>query len=1078
MRTAIAVIGIVIASAIVACGSALAMRQQISPSAAPPAPTGLPQANEPFILYSGGDTTWIEVQDNSSYCPGDPNLHHGGEATGGPGPLETWCFEGGPLDSCGTNPPWDTNCFRHVDVRSLPSQMNINYWHVDTYRADQRPYCGGYALWCGSSGQWDGQPVECGTWASAPGYGDQWTCIAQLTLDAGFDVAGGCTVYFDPRYDLECKYDYFYIDYLSRGPAPTLRETWKTLAMFNGTSNTTPAVCGLSGSPNPDYFSNGDQRGPGGVNGDWQERSSGLLPAFKRVITPANFGTLTEAPKFRWRVESDGGGSDADGNVDTDGAAFLDNVIIRGDNPAGPGNASIYTEDFESGVLDVSFWSLPDPEGKFDFWHITGGGLASASCVADTSYMYRARPDAGWSGREDWFYRLMTPTVALQNSGCVTQYDIYQCVGVNSCESTNRAFRVYDGTYGKWCPWINPWYPVFDGCLGPWYDVSDDLSSFISATAESIQFGWELLDFSEPWNYCPGHHSTTELLVDNVSIGFYDAEASEFSARGIDLLQDSFLEDVGQAYNSFFDVYDPDTVARYSGPGAAPLPKTRQLYLDCTDSDGVVSVKIVGSVNGGGTWIERNMALAVPRDPQYPELGGEYYGTLTAWDFNPGATAWDVGSEVWYYVKATDELSNVEYFPATADPGHPSHTGGSKDYFEFSILPIDPDSTDVPKILLVDGNNIRHNDWSPCLSVVDREVVLETIYAQTLTDAGYCFDRFDISGAGTGEHIQPIWLDDYDAVVWFTGPDFSDWLFDPEAQYAIRDYLAAGGKVVLCGDRIAYSMAVAGWDSLNGEFLGGIMGATYQEEKESGETKPYLYMEAADSLTVFGSRIGVDLSQVLVYSGCPDLKDMSYVVTNASPPVGYTAQMLLDVTNPGVTYPNSDGAIYVEYQNQGQCVFVDFDLCAMVNHTVGYCDGNAALPAPDFVAGTYDGRVELVTVILEDIFGLPSNAGGAAVPGPKDAEFEWVLGQNTPNPCRTSTSIAFSLAEPAHVAIKVYNAAGQLVRTIVDEQKAPGHHTVAWDGTTQSGERVSSGVYFYMMEAADYKATKKMLVVQ
>jgi len=39
-------------------------------------------------------------------------------------------------------------------------------------------------------------------------------------------------------------------------------------------------------------------------------------------------------------------------------------------------------------------------------------------------------------------------------------------------------------------------------------------------------------------------------------------------------------------------------------------------------------------------------------------------------------------------------------------------------------------------------------------------------------------------------------------------------------------------------------------------------------------------------------------------------------------------------------------------------------------------------------------------------------------------------------------------------------------------------HTATWDGKTESDRQVASGVYFYMMEAADYKATKKMLVVQ
>ncbi len=130
-------------------------------------------------------------------------------------------------------------------------------------------------------------------------------------------------------------------------------------------------------------------------------------------------------------------------------------------------------------------------------------------------------------------------------------------------------------------------------------------------------------------------------------------------------------------------------------------------------------------------------------------------------------------------------------------------------------------------------------DWSPCLSELDDEKPLEDIYEQGLTDAGYCYDKYDISGAGSNIHIHPIWYHDYDAIVWFTGPYFSNYLFDKEAQDSIRAYLGQGGKVVLCEDRIAHNMADpsdggVGEDSPGGEFLGGIMGATCYNNGEVG----------------------------------------------------------------------------------------------------------------------------------------------------------------------------------------------------------------------------------------------------
>jgi hypothetical protein len=139
---------------------------------------------------------------------------------------------------------------------------------------------------------------------------------------------------------------------------------------------------------------------------------------------------------------------------------------------------------------------------------------------------------------------------------------------------------------------------------------------------------------------------------------------------------------------------------------------------------------------------------------------------------------------------------------------------------------------------------------------------------------------------------------------------------------------------------------------------------------------------------------------------------------------------------------------------------------------------DAASPAPDFDAGTYDGRVELLRVILEDIFGLPSSGGVAGTPGSPAPAYRWSLGQNSPNPWGASTEIAFEVASRARVSMRVFNVAGQLVRTLVDGEMEAGPHWVSWDGRDRAGRQVASGVYFYKMEAGPYKATNKMLLVR
>jgi hypothetical protein len=360
---------------------------------------------------------------------------------------------------------------------------------------------------------------------------------------------------------------------------------------------------------------------------------------------------------------------------------------------------------------------------------------------------------------------------------------------------------------------------------------------------------------------------------------------------------------------------------------------------------------------------------------------------------------------------------------------------------------------------------------------------LEDIYENTLRDAGYCYDKYDISGAGSNQLIHPIWFSDYDAVVWFTGPYFSNNLFGRDAQLAIRSYLADGGKMVLCGDRIAFDMAPQalggnGSDSLGGEFLSGVLGTQYLEEMESAFDRPFSYLEAPATVNVFGSPVAVPLDTVLIYRECPYLKDMSYVQTNPSPPAGYTAQPLLHMLSPGGV-SHADGATYVEYQGVGQCVFMDFDLCSTVNHRVGSCTGVTPVPAPDFNAGYYYGRVDLMRTILYTIFGLPPVSGGGGASGvePK-ATYQWALSQNTPNPLTGGTEIRYEIAHASQVSIKVYNAMGQMVQVLKDGQMEPGRYSMVWDGRNGAGERVSSGVYFYKMEAGEYSAVKKMLVVK
>lgn len=88
------------------------------------------------------------------------------------------------------------------------------------------------------------------------------------------------------------------------------------------------------------------------------------------------------------------------------------------------------------------------------------------------------------------------------------------------------------------------------------------------------------------------------------------------------------------------------------------------------------------------------------------------------------------------------------------------------------------------------------------------------------------------------------------------------------------------------------------------------------------------------------------------------------------------------------------------------------------------------------------------------------------------------LGQNYPNPCNLQTMISYQLPHAGAVTIRIYNIAGQMVRTLVDETRAAGYHSVIWDGRNDEGQEVGSGIYFYQMTTGDFSASRKMVLLK
>lgn len=92
---------------------------------------------------------------------------------------------------------------------------------------------------------------------------------------------------------------------------------------------------------------------------------------------------------------------------------------------------------------------------------------------------------------------------------------------------------------------------------------------------------------------------------------------------------------------------------------------------------------------------------------------------------------------------------------------------------------------------------------------------------------------------------------------------------------------------------------------------------------------------------------------------------------------------------------------------------------------------------------------------------------------------QFALANNYPNPFNPATTIKYALPEAASVRLEVFNVVGQVVRTLVADHQNAGRYVVQWDASDDSGHSLSSGIYFYRLQAGgEFLEVKKMLLLK
>ena len=83
-----------------------------------------------------------------------------------------------------------------------------------------------------------------------------------------------------------------------------------------------------------------------------------------------------------------------------------------------------------------------------------------------------------------------------------------------------------------------------------------------------------------------------------------------------------------------------------------------------------------------------------------------------------------------------------------------------------------------------------------------------------------------------------------------------------------------------------------------------------------------------------------------------------------------------------------------------------------------------------------------------------------------------------PNPFNPTTTLHYELPKELLVSLNIIDLKGHHIKSLINNEQPAGHHSIKWDATNDSGEPVSAGLYFYTLQAGEFRQTKKMVLLK
>lgn len=618
---------------------------------------------------------------------------------------------------------------------------------------------------------------------------------------------------------------------------------------------------------------------------------------------------------------------------------------------------------------------------------------------------------------------LRTPAIKINRPAeSFVLFDVYRNLPLAACYYYHLRYRTRNVTDANWSEWVDPSRLVYYGASKDWARQKVVLPG--GANRDSLQVEFGLTDYSQI--YCDGVSNSNGVYTffDNVAVGVVTTAPPVFIQRDIDLFNDTF------STTAFFKDDNFNTA----------LGDSAVVEVSCSKGykQGFMWYRF-----NGGSWNSTALQSATPAIPN-----------LKFADVPP--SAYPSNTKLEYYFAVRDSADSIAYLPAGAIT--------DAQYFSASVLPLK--SATNPSLSCFDSlaTVLLVNNFS------GREP--KNLIADALKAQGYKFDTWNVNaptsgfgntpgGAGTTDPYDwpatPVSaITQYSTIIWHAG-SLTAFTLSPQDQALMQSWIQQSGKsrnLWIAGDNVAYDLTVNGQEY--NSFLGFTCGNRYLRdmwENAPQDTLHPLIQGFAGSPTA-GRFFHVN-------DDCPILDKNDLLATSSQGAAAGKVGLVLK-------YPNNLGAAtryatkYVSFGSDSARVFFQ-----------GFNFSNIEEGGE---------RLNLAKNVMFNYFAVPncySPTGVDEEPASESPSIRNYLGQNAPNPFNPSTTIRYSVAQTGPVTIRIFNAGGALVRTLVDAPHAPGEYTVRWDGHDASGNRLSSGVYFYRIETGGgFRDSKKLILLK